>query len=152
MSEPERDRVELWTDGACSGNPGPGGWAALLRWRGHEKELVGGDPHTTNNRMELLGLIEGLRALRRPSLVDVHTDSAYLARAITDGWLERWQANGWKTSGRKDVANRDLWEQLAELARRHELRMVRVKGHAGVELNERVDRLAVAARDAAARS
>jgi ribonuclease HI len=143
------DEVELWTDGACSGNPGPGGWAALLRWRGHERELSGGDPQTTNNRMELMGLIEGLRALSRPSRVSVHTDSAYIERAIAEGWLRRWQANGWKTSGRKDVANRDLWEALAELATRHELRMTRVKGHAGVDLNERVDRLAVAARDRA---
>jgi ribonuclease HI len=145
------DEVELWTDGACSGNPGPGGWAALLRWRGHERELSGGDPQTTNNRMELMGLIEGLRALQRPSRVAVHTDSSYIERAITDGWLRRWQANGWKTSARKDVANRDLWEALAELAARHELRMTRVKGHAGVALNERVDQLAVAARDRAAR-
>jgi ribonuclease HI len=101
------DEVELWTDGACSGNPGPGGWAALLRWRGHERELSGGEPQTTNNRMELMGLIEGLRALQRPSHVAVHTDSSYIERAITDGWLRRWQANGWKTSARKDVANRD---------------------------------------------
>jgi len=149
VTEEPRDEVELWTDGACSGNPGPGGWAALLRWRGHERELSGGDPQTTNNRMELMGLLEGLRALRRPSRVAVHTDSAYIEKAVAEGWLTRWQSNGWKTAAKKDVANRDLWEALAGLTQQHELRMTRVKGHAGVELNERVDQLAVAARDRA---
>ena len=104
------DAVELWTDGACSGNPGPGGWAAVLLWKGHERELSGGDPHTTNNRMELMGVIEGLRALRRPSRVRILTDSAYLERAYSHGWLERWKRNGWKTAAKKPVANQDLWE------------------------------------------
>lgn len=149
-AEPRSAVVELWTDGACSGNPGPGGWAALLRYDGREKELHGGERMTTNNRMELMGLLEGLRALTRPVEVVVHTDSAYLERAFTQGWLERWQQNGWRTSGKKDVANRDLWEALLEETRRHRVTFRRVKGHAGVELNERVDRLAVAARDRAA--
>jgi ribonuclease HI len=142
--------VELWTDGACSGNPGPGGWAALLRWNGREKELTGGEAATTNNRMELTAVLEGLRALTRPVEVVVHTDSAYVQRAFGDGWLQRWQRNGWKTAAKKPVENRDLWEALLEAAKPHQVRFERVKGHAGVELNERVDLLAVqAAREAA---
>lgn len=144
------DQVELWTDGACSGNPGPGGWAAILRWRGHERELSGGEAATTNNRMELQGVVEGLRALARPSDVVVHTDSAYLQRAFTDGWLKKWKRNGWRTSSKQPVANQDLWIALDEAVARHRVRWVRVKGHAGVDLNERADQLAVVARDAAA--
>jgi ribonuclease HI len=146
----EDDEVELWTDGACSGNPGPGGWAAILLWRGHERELSGGEPTTTNNRMELMGVIAGLRALQRPSRVLILTDSAYLERAFTDGWLERWKRNGWRTAAKKPVANQDLWEALDEATDGHTIRFRRIKGHAGVELNERADRLAVAARDVAA--
>jgi ribonuclease HI len=146
----EDDEVELWTDGACSGNPGPGGWAAILRWRGHERELFGGEPATTNNRMELMGVIAGLRALQRPARVLILTDSAYLERAFTDGWLLRWKRNGWRTAAKKPVANQDLWEALDEATDGHTIRFRRVKGHAGVELNERADRLAVAARDVAA--
>jgi ribonuclease HI len=143
--------VELWTDGACLGNPGPGGWAALLMWSDQERELVGGEPLTTNNRMELRAVLEGLRALKRPVEVHVHTDSAYVQRAFTEGWLERWQRNGWRTSAKKPVENQDLWESLLEAARPHTVRFTRVKGHAGVELNERVDVLAAAAaREAAA--
>jgi ribonuclease HI len=137
------DRVELWTDGACSGNPGPGGWAAVLRWNGHERELVGGEPQTTNNRMELLSVIEGLAALSRPVHVVVHTDSAYIEQAFTKGWLRNWQRNGWRTAGKKAVKNQDLWERLAELVDKHDVEWTRVAGHAGIELNERVDRLAV---------
>ena len=144
------DDVEIWTDGACSGNPGPGGWAAVMLWRGVEKELSGGEPDTTNNRMELMGVIEGLRSLTRPSTVVIKTDSAYLAKAFMDGWLQRWKRNGWLTSAKKPVANQDLWIALDEAAARHDVRFERVKGHAGVDLNERADRLAVAARDAAA--
>ncbi|MGN6380403.1 MAG: ribonuclease HI [Gaiellales bacterium] len=146
MSEP----VELWTDGACSGNPGPGGWAAVLRWNGHLKELSGGDPVTTNNRMELTSVIEGLKALTRPVDVVVHVDSAYVESAFTLGWLERWQQNGWRTSDKKPVKNRDLWEQLAEQVDRHRVTWKRVRGHAGVEWNERADQLAVEQRDRAA--
>jgi ribonuclease HI len=139
------DEVELWTDGACSGNPGPGGWAAILRYRGHERELSGHEEQTTNNRMELMAVIEGLRALTRPSRVLILTDSAYLERAFTDGWLQRWKRNGWRTAAKKPVANQDLWVALDEAAAPHTIRFERVAGHAGVELNERADRLAVAA-------
>ena len=200
--------VELWTDGACSGNPGPGGWAALLRrkvrlasppagvdpvahyvaeierleargltvgagrWRPTlearaaqivadpsqpvrvtvDRELCGGEPQTTNNRMEQSGLLLGLRALDRPAAVAVHIDSNYVMQAFTNGWLEGWKRRGWINSKKQPVPNRDLWEQLDAEVRRHCVTFVKVKGHAGVELNERVDRLAVAARDAAARS
>ena len=143
------DEVEIWTDGACSGNPGPGGYAAILRWRDHEHEVYGGDPSTTNNRMELMGLIKGLEALTRPSKVVVVTDSAYVEKAFTQGWLVNWQKNGWKTSAKKPVENQDLWQAALAAAEPHEVRFERVKGHAGIELNERADQLAVAARDAA---
>jgi ribonuclease HI len=139
--------VELWADGACSGNPGPGGWATILRWNGHERELSGGEPQTTNNRMELRSVIEGLRALTRPVHVIVHTDSSYVERAFTDGWLTSWQRNGWRTKDRKDVKNRDLWEELFALTQQHQVEFKRVKGHSGIELNERVDELAVVERD-----
>jgi ribonuclease HI len=141
------DTVELWTDGACSGNPGPGGWAAILRWNGHEREIVGGEPRTTNNRMELRSVIEGLAALTRPMHVIVHTDSAYVEQAFTQGWLDGWQRNGWRTAGKKAVKNQDLWQQLAGLLDGHRIEFRRVKGHAGIELNERVDQLAVEQRD-----
>ncbi len=144
--------MELWTDGACSGNPGPGGWAAILRRGDAERVLTGADPDTTNNRMELMGVVEGLRALKRPVHVIVHTDSAYISRAMTEGWVERWQANGWRTSAKQPVLNRDLWEALIELAKPHRVEFVRVAGHAGVEMNERVDVLAVAAREALTRA
>lgn len=143
------DEVEIWTDGACSGNPGPGGYAAILRWRDHEHEVYGGDPSTTNNRMELMGLIKGLEALTRPSKVVVVTDSAYVEKAFTQGWLVNWQKNGWKTAAKKPVENQDLWQAALAAAKPHEVRFERVKGHAGIELNERADQLAVAARDAA---
>jgi ribonuclease HI len=139
--------VELWTDGACSGNPGPGGWAALLVMGEHERVLSGGEPVTTNNRMELKSVVEGLRALKRPCRVRVHIDSSYVKNAFTNGWLDRWQRNGWKTSGKQPVKNRELWQELLAEASRHAIEWVKVTGHAGVELNERVDRLACAERD-----
>jgi ribonuclease HI len=142
--------VELWADGACSGNPGPGGWGAVLRYADHVKELSGFDPATTNNRMELTAVLEGLRALTRPSRVAVHVDSAYVERAFTDGWIDRWRRNRWTTSGRAPVKNRDLWEALAAEVERHQVSWRRAKGHAGVEWNERADQLACAARDRAA--
>jgi ribonuclease HI len=142
--------VELWADGACSGNPGPGGWGAVLRYGDRVKELSGSDPATTNNRMELTAVLEGLRALTRPSRVAVHVDSAYVERAFTDGWIERWRRNRWTTSNRAPVKNRDLWEALAAQVERHQVSWRRVKGHAGVEWNERADQLACAARDRAA--
>lgn len=137
--------VELWTDGACSGNPGPGGWACLLLSGSHERELSGHDPATTNNRMELMAVIEGLAALNRRCRVTVNIDSTYVMHAVTKNWIPAWEKRGWKTAAKTPVANRDLWERLvAELAR-HEVGWKKVRGHAGVELNERVDRLAVAA-------
>jgi ribonuclease HI len=137
--------VELWTDGACSGNPGPGGWACVLRAGSHERELFGSDPATTNNRMELLAVIEGLAALNRSCRVTVHIDSTYVMHAVTKNWIPAWQKRGWKTAAKSPVANRDLWERLISELARHDVAWRKVKGHAGVELNERVDRLAVAA-------
>ncbi len=139
--------MELWTDGACSGNPGPGGWAALLCLGTHERELSGGERATTNNQMELVSVIEGLRALTRPCRVQVHLDSSYVMHAFTKGWLVSWQANGWRTAAKQPVKNRELWEQLLGEAERHEIAWVLVKGHNGVKRNERVDALAVAQRD-----
>lgn len=137
--------ITIYTDGACSGNPGPGGWAALLQFGRHERVLTGGAPLTTNNRMELQAAIEALRALKEPCRVELHTDSAYLQRAFTEGWIDKWQRNGWRTSSKKPVENQDLWQQLVELTDRHEVTWVKVKGHATNEHNNRVDRLAVAA-------
>ncbi len=142
--------VELWTDGACSGNPGPGGWAAVLLSGDKERELVGLDPATTNNRMELQAVIEGLAALDRPCRVTVHIDSTYVMHAITKNWIAGWQRRGWKTAAKTPVANRELWERLLGELGRHEVSWVKVKGHAGVDLNERCDGLAVAAARAAA--
>lgn len=145
------DPVELWTDGACSGNPGPGGWAAILRKADRVLELSGGEPETTNNRMELQSVIEGLRALKKqPVDVVVHLDSVYVRSAFTEGWITGWQRNGWRTAGKKPVKNQDLWEQLIAEVAKHRVSWELVKGHAGVEWNERADELAVAARDAAA--
>ncbi len=137
--------VIVYTDGACSGNPGPGGWAAVLQYGRHERVLQGAEPHTTNNRMELRAVVEALRALKEPCRVTVHTDSAYVASAVNEGWLEGWVRRGWKTAGKQDVKNRDLWEALREAMRRHQVTFVKVKGHADDALNNRVDRLAVEA-------
>lgn len=137
--------VIIYTDGACSGNPGPGGWAALLIYGGHERVEAGSSPHTTNNRMELTAALEGLRALSEPCSVRLHTDSAYLARAFNEGWIKKWQKNGWKTSSKKPVENKDLWEALIKEAERHDVTWVKVKGHSDNELNNRVDGLAVEA-------
>lgn len=137
--------VTIYTDGACSGNPGPGGWAALLLYGTQERVLTGAEPLTTNNRMELMAALEALRALREPCRAVIHTDSTYLQKAFDEGWLVRWQRNGWKTAARKTVENRDLWEALLAEAGRHDVRFVKVKGHADDALNNRVDGLAVAA-------
>lgn len=137
--------ITIYTDGACSGNPGPGGWAAILQHGPHEKEIAGGEAHTTNNRMELIATIEALRALKEPCKVSLHTDSAYIQRAFTEGWLERWSRNGWKTAAKKPVENRDLWEELLRLTREHDVKWIKVKGHADDPLNNRADELAVAA-------
>ena len=136
--------VEIYTDGACSGNPGPGGWAALLRWRDREQMLSGGEGETTNNRMELMAAIMGLAALKRPSRVKLTTDSQYVQKGISQ-WMPRWKASGWRTADKKPVANRDLWERLDELAQRHAIEWLWVRGHAGHDENERVDQAARAA-------
>ena len=134
-------RVEIFTDGACSGNPGPGGWGALLRYNGTEKELCGGEAATTNNRMEMLAAIRALEALKRPSAVDLHTDSTYLRDGITK-WIHGWKRNGWKTAAKKPVKNVDLWQELEAVLARHEVAWHWVKGHAGHPENERADELA----------
>lgn len=136
--------VEIFTDGACSGNPGPGGWAALLRWNGHEKELFGGEEETTNNRMELMAAIMALEALSRPSDVVLTTDSTYVMDGITK-WMPGWKARGWKTTAKKPVKNQDLWERLDSAISPHNITWKWVRGHDGHAENERVDQLAVAA-------
>jgi ribonuclease HI len=138
MSEPH---VIIHTDGACSGNPGPGGWAAILSFDTHVKELKGGEPHTTNNRMELNAAIAALEALKRPCLVDLHTDSQYLRDGITK-WIKAWKRNGWRTSEKKPVKNADLWQKLDALCSRHQVRWHWLRGHVGHPLNERADALA----------
>ncbi|MBB3808299.1 ribonuclease HI [Pseudochelatococcus contaminans] len=135
------EKVTIYTDGACSGNPGPGGWGALLMFRGVEKELSGGEEQTTNNRMELLAAISALDALKRPCTVDLYTDSQYVRSGITS-WLANWKQRGWKTADRKPVKNDDLWRRLDEAASRHDVNWHWVKGHAGHPENERVDALA----------
>jgi ribonuclease HI len=136
--------VEIFTDGACSGNPGPGGWGAILRWRGEEKELSGGEADTTNNRMEMTAAIQALEALTRPAKVRLHTDSAYLRDGIMR-WIHRWKAKGWKTADKKPVKNVDLWQRLEAAAVRHDVEWVWIRGHAGHPENERADALARAA-------
>ena len=140
-------RVEIYTDGACRGNPGPGGWGATLEFGEHFRELSGAEADTTNNRMELTAVIRALEALKRRAVVTVHTDSEYVRRGITE-WLPNWKARDWKTTDRKPVKNRDLWERLDELAAGHDIDWRWVKGHSGVPGNERVDALATAAIDA----
>ncbi len=134
-------KIVIWTDGACSGNPGPGGWGAILTWDGHEKDLCGGEQLTTNNRMELTAAIMALEALKRPCEIDLHTDSQYVKGGVT-GWIHGWKRNGWKTSDKKPVKNVDLWQQLDAAAQRHQVTWHWVKGHAGHEMNERADELA----------
>jgi ribonuclease HI len=135
------DAVEIFTDGACSGNPGPGGWGVVLRWQGRDRELKGGEARTTNNRMELMAAIQGLESLRRPVAVDVYTDSTYVRDGITR-WIHAWKKNGWRTAGRKPVKNMDLWERLDAALARHTVRWHWVPGHAGHPENERADALA----------
>jgi ribonuclease HI len=137
MSEP----VEVWTDGACSGNPGPGGWGAILSYKGKERELSGGEAQTTNNRMELMGAIAALETLTRPCTVALHTDSQYLRQGITS-WIHGWKKNGWKTADRKPVKNEELWKRLDAALKQHKIEWKWVKGHAGDEMNERADALA----------
>ena len=136
--------VEIYTDGACSGNPGPGGWGAILRFNGYEKELSGGDEETTNNRMEMMAVIKALEALNRTSDVHIYTDSKYVMQGITE-WLEGWKAKGWKTASKKPVKNQDLWQEIDSLIQAHNVQFTWVKGHAGHPENERADQLAVSA-------
>ena len=140
-------RVEIFTDGACRGNPGPGGWAALLRTGDKEREISGGETLTTNNRMELSAAIEALNALKKPCRVELHTDSNYVRDGITK-WIHSWQRNGWRTADRKPVKNAELWQSLLDAASRHQVKWHWVKGHSGHPENDRVDALACAAADA----
>lgn len=135
------DPVEVWTDGACSGNPGPGGWGAILSYKGKERELSGGEALTTNNRMELMGAIAALETLTRPCTVALHTDSQYLRQGITS-WIHGWKKNGWKTADRKPVKNEELWKRLDAALKQHKIEWKWVRGHAGDEMNERADALA----------
>ena len=144
MTSPDRI-VKIYSDGACSGNPGPGGWAAIVIDGDDERELSGGEALTTNQRMEIRGALEGLRSLAEPRRVAVHSDSAYVVNCFRDRWYERWLQNGWKNSQKKPVENRDLWEALLAEARRHQVTWHKVAGHSGDVLNDRADRLAVAA-------
>jgi ribonuclease HI len=136
--------IIIYTDGACSGNPGPGGWGAYLQWNDHEKELSGGELETTNNRMEMMAVIKALEAIKKNSNVKIYTDSKYVLQGATE-WLEGWKARGWKSASKKPVKNQDLWEQIDSLIHFHCVEFYWVKGHSGDENNERVDKLAVAA-------
>lgn len=137
--------VTLYTDGACKGNPGPGGWGALLLWNGREKELSGSSAATTNNRMEMRAVIEGVRILKKPCHVTICSDSALIINAFTKNWIQGWIRKGWKKADKKPVENRELWEEMLSVLKPHRVKWVKVKGHADDELNNRVDRLAVEA-------
>jgi ribonuclease HI len=139
-------KVDIYTDGACSGNPGPGGWAAILVYGGKEKVLAGGEANTTNNRMELIAAISALEALKEPCVVDLYSDSRYLVDAINLGWARAWQARGWKLGPKGEAKNPDLWEKLLKLLEMHKVRFIWVKGHSENEYNKRCDSLAVAER------
>lgn len=135
--------VEMFTDGACSGNPGPGGYGVILRYKGNEKKIYGGEKQTTNNRMEMTAVIKGLSALKEPCKVKITTDSKYVVDAVTKGWAKGWKARGWVKSDKKPALNSDLWEIILELLEKHQVEFVWVKGHAGHPENEECDRLAV---------
>lgn len=141
MTDSAREVIDIFTDGGCSGNPGPGGWGAILRAGTHEKELFGGAPDTTNNRMELTAVIRALEALKRPTRARVHTDSQYVQKGITE-WIHAWKKRGWLTADRQPVKNADLWRELDRLAAQHRLEWIWVRGHAGHAENERADGLA----------
>jgi ribonuclease HI len=138
-------KIEIYTDGACSGNPGPGGWGAILTYEGAEKELSGFEENTTNNRMELTGPIMALKALKYPCMVTIYTDSAYVFNAFTQGWIQKWKSNGWQTSQKKPVENQNLWQDLLVLLEIHQVKWFKVKGHSDNEKNNRCDELARAA-------
>ena len=140
-------KVVLYTDGACSGNPGPGGYGAVLIYGGVEKEIFGGEKSTTNNKIEMMAVIKGLEALKEPCEVEVYSDSAYIVNAIEQGWIESWKKNGWRKADKKPVKNVDLWERLLELMEKHSVTFNKVKGHADDEYNNRCDRIAVRERE-----
>lgn len=136
-------KIDMFTDGACSGNPGPGGWGTILRYKGTERELSGGSAATTNNKMELTAVIEGLKALKEPCDITIHSDSKYFIDAIDKGWAEKWQANNWMRNKKEPALNKELWEELLSLLEKHKVTLVWVKGHSGHPENERCDQLAV---------
>jgi len=135
-------KVRIYTDGACSGNPGKGGWAAILIYNAHHKEIFGSEEYTTNNRMEMTAALKGLMALKEPCEVELYSDSAYLVDSFNLGWIEKWKSNGWKKSNNEEVKNQDLWEQLLYLCSIHKVKWIKVKGHADNEYNNRCDKLA----------
>lgn len=139
------EEISIYTDGACSGNPGKGGWGALLIFGENKKEISGGERETTNNRMELTAPIEALKLVKRPCKIKLYSDSAYLVNAFLNGWIYNWQKNGWKTADKKDVKNRELWEQIYKFTQIHEIEWIKVKGHSDNEYNNLCDKLAVAA-------
>jgi len=145
MGSMKKNEVIIYTDGACSGNPGPGGWGALLRYQDKEKELAGGEAHTTNNRMEMMAVIQAVKAIKKPCVLKIHSDSALIINAMTKGWIESWQSKGWKKADKKPVENQDLWMSLLDAIQSHDIEWIKVKGHAGIPDNERVDQLAVQA-------
>lgn len=145
MSDSPKQEVIVFTDGACSGNPGPGGWGALLQWNGKEKEISGGASRTTNNRMEMRAVIEALKALKRPCIVKIHSDSALIINTFKQNWINSWIKRGWKKANKKPVENQDLWQEMLTAMQPHEVYWIKVKGHSGNPRNERVDALAVEA-------
>ena len=140
-------QVEIFTDGACQGNPGPGGWGAILRYKGYEKEISGGEANTTNNRMELSALIEALKLLKEPCEITLYSDSQYVCNGLLKGWAKKWKQNNWMRNKKEPALNPELWDELLGLSDRHKLNIIWVKGHAGHPENERCDRLAVAAAE-----
>lgn len=142
-----KKEVKLYTDGACSGNPGPGGYGAILIYKGIEKEISGGELNTTNNKMEIMAVLKGLEMIKEPCKVTVYSDSAYVVNSVQMGWLESWRKNNWKKADKSKVKNIDLWERLIELMNIHEVTFVKVKGHSDNEYNNRCDRLAVSERE-----
>ena len=145
MSDQSKPEVIIYTDGACSGNPGPGGWGAILKWKGREKKISGGEAHTTNNRMEMRAVIEALKALRKPCKLTICSDSALIVNTFKQNWIGGWQRRGWKKADKKPVENQDLWKEMLEAMDNHEVSWKKVKGHADDETNNRVDELAVEA-------
>lgn len=142
LREIDMKKVEIYTDGACSGNPGDGGWGAILKYGGHEKEISGFEPNTTNNRMELLAAIKALESLKEPCIVDLYSDSAYLVNGFLEDWVGKWKSNGWINSKKEDVKNKELWKILDALNSKHKINWIKVKGHADNEYNNRCDKLA----------